>query len=64
VSHIAALIIGFGFVTFNPIMQTVEIGIERRELGIETDQRVVDDLPDLAQRMSGRNALLKVDVAE
>ena len=41
-----------------------EVGIERRKLGIETDQRIVDDLPDRAQRVSRRDAFFKIDVAE
>ena len=41
-----------------------KIGVERVKLGIETRQRGVHDLPDLAKRMPCRNALLKIDIAE
>ncbi len=35
-----------------------------RPRGMQSGERVVHDLPDLAQRMSGRDALFKIDVAE
>ena len=35
-----------------------------RPRGIQAGERVVRDLPDLAQRMSGRDARLQIDVAE
>ncbi len=38
--------------------------VEPVELGIQRAQRIVDDGPDLAQRVSRRNALLEIDVAE
>ena len=44
--------------------RATEIGIERGKLAVEAGESVVDHLPDLAQRMPGRNALLKIHVAE
>jgi len=38
--------------------------VEPVEVGIQRAQRIVDDGPDLAQRVSRRNALLEIDVAE
>ena len=38
--------------------------IEPVELGIEAGQRFVDDLAHRAQRVPGRDPLLKVDIAE
>ena len=44
--------------------RAAEIGIEWGKLAIEAGESIVDHLPDLAQWMSGRNAILKIDVAE
>lgn len=41
-----------------------KIGIERSKLAIQADERIIDHLPDFALRVSGRDALLKIDVAE
>ena len=41
-----------------------EIGMERGKFAVEAGENIVDHLPDLAQRMSGGNALLKINVAE
>lgn len=38
--------------------------VEPVEVGIQGAQRVVDDGPDLAKRVSRRNALLEIEVAE
>ena len=38
--------------------------IEPIELGIEAGQGVVDDLPDLPQRMARRDTFLEIDIAE
>jgi len=38
--------------------------IRHVKVAIEAGKRIVDDLPDLAQRMPGRDARLKIDVAE
>lgn len=40
-----------------------KIGVNRPKITIEADQSIVDDLPDLAQRVPGRNAIFKIDVA-
>lgn len=37
--------------------------VEPVELGIEAEQGVIDDLPDLAERVLGGNSILEVDVA-
>lgn len=39
-------------------------GLDRRKLAIQTGQRVIHDLPDLAQGMAGRDPRLKVHIAE
>ncbi len=44
--------------------RAAEIGIERDKLAVEARENIVDHLPDLAQRMSGGNAILKIDIAE
>lgn len=41
-----------------------EIGVKRLELGIETGERIIHHLSDLAQRMSRRDPLLQIDIAE
>ncbi len=41
---------------------TAKIDVDRCELAIEAHQRIIDDLPDLAQRVPGRNAI--IDLAE
>ncbi|CUH31978.1 hypothetical protein JSE7799_00926 [Jannaschia seosinensis] len=41
-----------------------EVGVECVELGIEARQRVVHDLPDLAKRMTRRDPLIKIHIAE
>jgi hypothetical protein len=38
--------------------------IEPVELGIEAGESVVDDLPDLPQRMARRDTFLAIDLAE
>jgi len=37
---------------------------EHLEVAVQAGKRIVDDLPDLAQRMPGRDAILKIDLAE
>jgi hypothetical protein len=41
--------------------RAAEIGVKRLEFGIEAGERVVDHLPDLAQRMTLRDALFQID---
>ena len=43
---------------------TPEIRVKRLELGIEAGQRVIDHLPDLAQGVLRRDALLQINIAE
>lgn len=43
---------------------TALTGMETVELSIQRAQRIVDDGPDPAKRMSRRNALLEIDAAE
>ena len=39
-------------------------GIEPVEIGIKASQRIIDNLPDFPQRVTLRDALLKVHLAE
>ena len=41
-----------------------EVGVERRELPIEAGERIVDHLPDRAQRVPRRDARLQINIAE
>ena len=44
--------------------RATEIGVKRLKFAIETGERVIDHLPDLAQRVSRRDALFQIDIAE
>ena len=39
-------------------------GTEPVEIGIKARQRIIDDLPDFPQRVTRRDAFLKVHIAE
>lgn len=43
---------------------TAKVSVERLELGIQAGQRFIHNLPDLAQRMTHRDAFLQIDIAE
>ncbi len=43
---------------------SAEISVERLKIRIQACQRVIDHLSDLAQRVSRRNALLQINIAE
>jgi hypothetical protein len=42
----------------------VEIDVKRGKLAVQAGESVIDHLPDLGQRMSDRNTILKSDLTE